>query len=46
MKLPADVQKSLEKQVPKALKKNFESTFKNKFEELKNEMIKVKSSKN
>lgn len=40
MKLPADVQKSLEKQVPKALKKGFESTFKNKFEELKNEMIK------
>jgi hypothetical protein len=40
MKLPADVQKSLEKQVPKVLKRDFESTFKNKFEELKNEMIK------
>ena len=40
MKLPADVQKSIEKQVPKALKRDFESTFKNKFEELKNEMIK------
>lgn len=40
MKLPADVQKSIEKQVPKVLKRDFESTFKNKFEELKNEMIK------
>ena len=40
MKLPEDVQKSIEKQVPKVLKRDFESTFKNKFEELKNEMIK------